>query len=369
MIISMKLVKIVIPFLLSLIFLIVVLVALPVTAKPEAGVSEFITEYPVPGAPNNIVVAAPNQVWFTLPLSNAIGLLVVTSTVDFDVSIYPALTSASQPYDLVFDRANNAIWFTELAGGKLGRFDITTKTMTETAVISTTPTISPTGIALAPNGDVWFAMRDGNRIGRFVPETSAFTEYVNAGETGQGAYENIAAANDDEIWVTAPGVNKVVQFKPSTTSFSFYLVNELNGSTWPPGGMVVDTDGAAHVWITAPTEGRIGILVPGTLSLWNWYDLPTVGGEPNSIAHTSSNGVDYLWFTETSAGRVGQMAVATGDLLFTRQHVLLTANSQPLDIAVDATGTAWITESGANQIAQWSAPYFHFTYLPVVVNQ
>lgn len=163
----MKLVKIVIPFLFSLILLVVVLAAPPVTAKPEASESGFITEFSVPGSPNNIVVAAPNQVWFTLPMSNAIGSLVVTTTVDFDVSVYPALTADSQPYDLVYDDVNNAIWFTELAGGKLGRFDITTKTITETVEISTTSTISPTGIALAPNGDVWFAMRDGNRIGRF----------------------------------------------------------------------------------------------------------------------------------------------------------------------------------------------------------
>lgn len=336
-------------------------------AEPEAISSDFISEYPIPtitkGEPFNIVVESTGRVWFTLPMSNAIGSLVVTTTMDYKFTFYDVPTVDSEPYDLVYD--GQAIWFTERAGNKIGRLDMATKTLTETAVITTT-NVSPTGIAIAPEGDLWFTERDSNRLGRFEPVSSTFFEYETPAELNQGGDLEDIDVTTDAVWFTAPGVDKVVKFEPSTGRFIQIVVNDPLVPSWPPGNLVLDNSGKP--WITSPTNDRIGSYLGGTLAFWTWYNLPTSGGEPTGITYTSSEGINYIWFVETEADRVGQMAVGSnGKLIHIWQQFLPTTGSRPKGIAVDASGNAWITESGQNKIAQWSPPYFYFVNLPITL--
>jgi virginiamycin B lyase len=330
-------------------------------AQPLRTTAGFITEYAIPAGnsdPFNIVVEAPGRVWFTMPSANAIGSLVVTSTVDYDFTLYPVPTAGSEPYDLAFD--GSAIWFTERAGNRIGRLDLATRTISDN-FLTLAPGSAPTGIAVAPDGAVWFAQRDGNRIGRYNPATMTLTEYSYNMAGGQP--EDIAVLNNNNIWFTAPGVMRVVLLTPSTGTFLSVPVQTSPGSPLvAPGGIAVDNSAP---WISAPDLDLIGRYAPGTLALWRWYALPIDGSRPTALVYHNAAGQPQVWFVETAGGRVGQLITdANGNPISIRTHQLPTANSQPTGIALDANGRVWIAENGSGMIAEWSPPYFHLTFLP-----
>ena len=360
-------IKITLPILFGLITLMVVSFARTAVAEPEMVSSTFVTEYPIPtstnGEPRNIVIEAPGRVWFTLPAANAVGSLVVTSTIDYQFELFDVPTADSVPYDLVYD--GSAIWFTEFAGNKIGRLDLTTRMITETAPISTTNS-GPTGITISPNGTIWVTERDGNNLLKFDPVTQTFNEYPYS-KTG-ALLEDVTTVNNDRIWFTAPGVKQIVEFKPSTGEFFDDPVGTF-GSIWPPGDIVLGAQGLP--WATAPDNDLVGLFLPGTQTLWRWRALPTSGGRPTGIDFTVVDGLNHIWFVQTDAGQAGKL-VTTADSstdLYIWETPLPSANSQPRGIAVDANGHAWITESGTNMIAEWSPPYFHFLYLPILIKQ
>ncbi|HEX6383863.1 MAG TPA: hypothetical protein VF177_04260, partial [Anaerolineae bacterium] len=222
-----------------------------------------------------------------------------------------------------------------------------------------------TGIDVAPNGRIWFTAKNGNRVYRFNPNTSLFTAFSYSGQAANAQPEDIAVLGDDAIWFTAPGVNRVVKLTPSTNDFlNVSVLLTPGGATFPPGAVAVDS---SNPWISAPTMGLIGRHAPGTLAFWRWYSLPTSGASPTDIFYRSAGGLNQIWFVETDDGRMGHLATdANGELVYVREFALA-SNSQPTGIVVDANGHAWVASSGNNKIVEWLPPYFHFTYLPVVL--
>jgi virginiamycin B lyase len=333
---------------------------------PEQIASSLIVEYAIPttsnSMPRSIVVESPGHVWFTMPVSNAIGSLVVTSTQDYEFSFHSVPTANSEPFDLAYDDSDGIIWFTERAGNKIGRLEIATGNITE-FLISSTVAVTPTGIAVAPNGDVWFTENGGNKIGRFDPGSSLFEEFPYPASKGHP--EDVAVETNDSIWFTAPDENLVVNLKPSSNTFKYVLVTQYLVAPFPPGDIVIDS--ARLPWVTAPSKDWIGPFFEGTLAIWRWHAIPTTGGRPTGIAHSNMGGTNYIWFVETDSGRVGHMAFdSRQNALYIWDQPTPSADSQPRGIAVDANGHAWITESGGNMIAEWRPPYFFSSYLPAI---
>lgn len=333
------------------------------SAAPALADENFLVEYPVPranGQPRNIVVESPGRVWFTLPGANAIGRLVVTTSTNFTFTIFDVPTAASEPYDLAFD--GTYIWFTEKAGNKIGRLTVANGNIVEYPV--PTANSQPTGIDVAPNGKVWFVQKTGNKIASFDPTNSQFSEtpYTRSG----GQLEDVAVESATKIWFTAPGVNRAVQFVTTNSSFVEVVVSDFGVPPYPAATIAMGQDGAP--WIAAETKDLVGRFTPGTLALWRWYQTPTAGGGTYGIAPASSGNLQYVWFTERDAGRVGLLLTrSTGQLISIVDRPLGSPNSRPLGVAVDDDGHAWIAESGSNMIAEWRPPYFFFVYLPVVI--
>lgn len=355
---------------LSLLLGVMVLVAVGMTvptlnaAQSGASTSDFIVEYPIPTAnsnPRSIVIESPGHVWFTMPGANAIGSLVVTSTVDYEFTSYAVPTANGEPYDLASDGTD--LWFTERAANKIGRLNLATKGITEYTI--PTPNSSPTGIDVAPDGQIWFTERDGNKLGRFDPIGATFTEisYTTAG----GQLEHIAVAGDGRIWFTAPPLHRVVEYRPSNGTFiNIPVLTVFGGATVAPGGLVTDSSGMP--WTSASDVDWVGRYAPGTLAYWRWQALVLPDGYPTALAYSKVGTRNHVWFVATNGGRVGQVVTtAAGNFVYLREHSLPTANSQPRGIAVDANGHVWITESGSNKIAEWLPPYFHQVDLPIIL--
>ncbi|MCB8943215.1 MAG: hypothetical protein H6658_05625 [Ardenticatenaceae bacterium] len=328
--------------------------------EQSAGAEDgFIVEFPVPQAasqPQNLVIETagpPSRIWFTMAESDAIGRLVVTSTVDFAFTTY-SLTAGSEPFDIAYD--GSLVWFTEPGGNRIGQLDPVTGMITETAVPDN---YSPLYLDVDGNGNVWFTELLANQIVRYQPDLDSFTSFVYNFAAGEPT--RIEVLNPNSVWITAPGVNRVAELVVANGSFVNIPVSDIGIPAFPPDGLALDSAGP---WVTAPTMMRIGRYAEGTVSFWRWYVLPMAA---NSLAYTGSSSQRQLWFTSQQAGQVGRLVLDSfGNLVSFGMYALPTANSQPTDIAVAADGVAWVVESDGNKIAAWYPPYFYQTLLPFV---
>jgi virginiamycin B lyase len=321
--------------------------------------------YPAGASPLNIAYESAQRIWFTAPTSNVIGLLVVTSTVDFNLKQFPITTADSRPYDLVV--VNGAVWFTEFNGNKLAKLDPISGAIQEFAV--PTQASAPTGIALAPDGALWFAERNANKVGRFDPATSQFKEFSYAAANAQ--FEDIAVSADNKnVWLTSPSLNRMVQFSPGVQQF-------FDVPTSPfvrPLGIVTDDSPPLFTpWVVArPQEaGRsdvVGRYAPGTISLWNWQSLPASGDGASGLAYRVVADIRELWFTGFDQGTVGRLVTtANGSRVrIEKAPIDDSGATKPWGITAVPQGDVWIAASGSNEIIRWRSPYFHYLHLPVI---
>jgi streptogramin lyase len=331
------------------------LIAPCLTARADGQLLGFMREHPIPGAAHNIVAEAPGRLWFTLPAANAIGSLVVTTTVQFTHYVIP--TANGQPYDLAY--ANGLIWFTERTANKIGRLRISDGMIDE--FVLPVANSQPTGIAISPGGFVWLCTRGSHQVIRFDPQTNTFDQYSYAPANAQ--LEEIAAVSDHRAWATAPSHNEVVYVDRLDAQFPILSVSTLPYRE--PVGVVVDVDG--QPWVTPRQANFVLRYASGTLSLWRPYPIPTSDSGPAIITYRNRGSTWELWYVENGSSKAGQVVtkISSAPISF-RDHPLPTPNAQPWGITVDANGHVWITSPASNAIVEWHPPYFEFTYLPLV---
>ena len=345
-----------------LLLLMILLLAAPVTSVLAAGSGPLITQYPVPGNPYHVAVEQPGRIWATLPAENAIIRLVVTSPGVYEISKkYQPPTAASEPYDIVY--AAGAVWITEHAGNKIARFDPLTETWTEYPI----PTLNsqPTGLVILP-GDpvqVWFCEQAGNKLGRLrIPQTGAsgFDEFPLP--MAGAMMESVDAVSSEAVWFTAPGTHQIMRFQLSRWSEldpgRAFLPAYTGPSSRP---FAIKLDAVSQPWITDPGGNRLGRFNPGTLTVLEWYPVPTADSELAGLDYA----LGYVWFTGKNSNRVGRLTTINFETQI-RQVTLPAPGSAPTDIAVDTAGCAWIAASGVGQVVSWCPPYFRHTYLPGV---
>lgn len=328
--------------------------------QDETPDSPFMTEYPIAGSPLNIAVEAPGRLWVTIPASNTIGSLVVTSTTIYTFTSYVLPTAQSEPYDLVYDAPRGIIWFTQRQGNRIGRFDISTKLITDYTV--PTPDSKPMGIALAPNGLVWFVENGANRIASLNPTTATFHEYeYTPRNLGNANLTDIAVQSDNAIWFTAPGDHDAVKLVPAANAF----VRSLVGPTSRPLGITIDPDG--RPWITEAVRSNIGWYGQGTLTNWGWIDIPSKDEELVNLYYDSHQATERIWYVHYESGKVGRLSIARS-LSDSRpiEQSVFAPGSQPWGIVADASGDVWIALGGRNSIVGWRPPYFQSLFLAFI---
>lgn len=344
-------------------------VSLQASDRSLAAESSFMKEYGITGKALNIVVEAPGRLWFTLPESNAIGSLVVTSTVDFKFTSFPLPTPNSQPYDLVYDATREVVWFTELTGNRIGQLDPTTGVVQQYNIPTDNP--APTGITLDGQGIIWFAQRQGNNLGKFDPTTQTFTEYAipiaNAQPEDVAVQRSGWVCTEGCIWITGPNINQMFLFRVETEEMENLPTISQLGQGTEPWNVIVDS--ANSVWITTRTGSLIGKFLGGTQVDWIWYATSSANAKPTGIASHTTSGRVHIWFTENQTGRATYMQnvnINFASSVPVRGHPLPSPSSRPAGIAVDTQGTVWITDQAHDVIVSWRSPYFYFLQLPII---
>lgn len=322
--------------------------------------SPFFSEYQVFASPLNVAVQSPERIWFTLPNQNALGQLVITSTVEHQVITYTVPTVASEPYDLRI--VSGKIWFTERQGNKIGRFDLNTAVFDEFVI--PTAGSQPTGIDVLQTNpvQVWFTEASGNQLGRLVVTSTvdyAFTEYSLPSGYPNAQPEDIAVQAADSIWFTAPNVSRLGNLKPSLwpNSSAFEMIH--SGAASQPWSVKLDPSG--YPWITERAGNRIGMFFPQTISVFSWYPLSVPNSDPYGIEIAQG----YVWFTERNGDRVGQLDRVSRKI----REFGLAVSSAPKGLAADSNGCLWIAESGRDRIASWCPPYFYSLALPIILRE
>jgi virginiamycin B lyase len=348
----------------TMILLVILLMAAPVTTVLAAGSVQTVTPYPVPGSPYHVAVEQPGRIWTTLPAENAIVRLVVTLPGVYGTSKYQLPTAMSEPYDIAY--AAGAVWVTEQTGNKIARFDPLTETWTEFAI--PTPNSLPTGLVVLPWNpgnpvEVWFCERAGNKLGQLLVSesgTGAFAEFPLP--IAGAAPESVDAVSSEAVWFTAPSTLQIVRFQLSRWSVAdpssaFLPAYTESGSR--PFAIKLDPDRLP--WFTEPGSNRLGRFAPGTLTIFEWYWVPRADSELAGLDYALGS----VWFTGKNSNQVGRLTITNFEPRW-RLFTLPKPGSAPTDIAVDSAGCAWIAASGVGQIIGWCAPYFNYAYLPGV---
>jgi streptogramin lyase len=154
---------------------------------------------------------------------------------------------------------------------------------------------APYGIDRAPDGRIYFTQLYGNRLGRYDPRTGTLEHWP----TPFVGPRRLAVAPDGRVWIPAFGSNLLAVFDPASHSFrTFALPCPPPIEDAPYAVNVQPTTG--DVWVTSTTEDVLYRFDPRAES-FIVYPLPTRGafmreiefGPAGEVCTTYSNLPDY----------------------------------------------------------------------------
>src|SRR6266567_4899395 len=102
------------------------------------------------GQPVFVAVDSSSNVWFTMPVTNSIGMYNPTNAT---VTQWTVPNSSAGPWDLAIE-SNGKIWFTEHYVNQIGSFDPGSQTFHETATPASNS--NPYGITVDASNNIWF---------------------------------------------------------------------------------------------------------------------------------------------------------------------------------------------------------------------
>jgi virginiamycin B lyase len=271
-------------------------------------------------SPLFLAIDTQGNVWFTEPVTNAIGeLLLKSGTPNWNQWTVP--TNNADPYDLVFDASGN-LWFTEYNASSIGEFVPSTHQFSETRTPTTNS--NPYGI-VGPepsSGAMWFTENNKSvsRIASFVPPASGSLSQSNIHEyltknTSNSTPHLITFDKKGNIWWTEGfdgyiGSLAIRQASRGTSKgVTEYAVPPAQGcqNCTHISGIGVDSTGT--IWFDDSLSSRIGSYVPGTRT----FTMITVGGATTSNAHPHDglavDNNDNIWFTEEFANKLGEVVL------------------------------------------------------------
>jgi streptogramin lyase len=160
------------------------------------------------GQPPFVAVDQAGKVWFTMPVTNAIG---VYDPVAQTVAQWAVPTASVGPWDIAID-SNGKIWFTEHYVNKIGSFDPNAQTFHEIATPASNS--NPYGITVDASNNIWFTENTDSvaLIGEYTNQ-GVLNEYKirNTSTGGTGLTPHLITIDPNgniwwsEGWVSAIG--------------------------------------------------------------------------------------------------------------------------------------------------------------------
>jgi streptogramin lyase len=331
----------------------------PARTAFAAGVAS-VTDYPVPGGqPWGTAFDASGRVWVALPgcdpsptcsKSTPPGKLAL-----FDpgprtwTTIVSLPAGYGQPLFVAVDGAGK-VWFTMPVTNAIGRYDPVNATVRQWPV----PTVSsgPWALAIDSNGKVWFTEHYVNKISAFTPATQTFKEVATPATNSNPYGITVDAANN--VWFTenTDSVARIGRYTTAGVLKEYKIRKTATGGTGlTPHSITVDS--AGKIWWSEGWVHGIGRLdpvtaVPGTnTAVSEYFYTPACG---NCGSHTSGIAADHhglIWLDDSLQNTFGSFPAAGGSFSFYKSP-----GSHPHDgLNVDAQDRIWFDEEFANRLA------------------
>ena len=251
-----------------------------------------------------------------LALAMSAGAMAQSGTYS-NMTAYP-LPASAVPEEIAAG-PDGALWFTDWAGGKIGRIT-TAGAITEYA--PPTPNSDPFGIAAGPDGAMWFTEEIG-KVGRIGPP-GTIEEFDIPGSNPYG----ITLGPDGALWFADFAGNKIGRI----TTAGNYVEYPLPNPNSSPYEITAGPDGA--LWFTEFTGPRIGrITTAGAITEFPLSDQPwDITAGPDGA----------LWFTQDFANQIGRITISGQ---FT-EYPLPAPQTDPTGITGGPDGALWFTEEG-----------------------
>jgi hypothetical protein len=275
---------------------------------PRSNTWETVVSFPSGyGQPMFVAVAPTGKVWFTMPVTNSIG---VYDPVRSTVAQWVVPTAGAGPWDLAIDLVGR-IWFTEHYVNQIGSFNPLLQTFHEIATPASNS--NPYGITIDRANDVWFT--ENNDAVALIGEYTNYgvlNEYRirNTPTAGTGLTPHLITIDPkgniwwSEGWVHAIGTLNLRQAHPGTN------------------------DGVTEYFYTSPCPGGVG-----------------------GCSHTSGISADKngrIWFDDSLQNTFGSFPIGGGSFSF-----FSSPGNHPHDgLNVDSQGRIWFDEEFSNDLAE-----------------
>lgn len=280
---------------------------------PGSGFVEYHVS-PRTDIPAAIAVAPDGAVWFTLEMSDAIGV-----RRNGKIERLPKKTQNQEPLGLGVD-ADGSAWYTDAAIRAISRISPDGRIR---SFPLTTPIVRLGRLAIGPDGAVWFADATTSTVTRL--KDGIFTRH--APRSPDAAPWGVAIDAHGTVWATLQNVDRLARITGEGTVSEFEVPTRGSGL----GDVAVDQHGA--VWFLEQQANKIGRYADGQFTEFA-IATPLPGLTAIAVAPDGS-----VWFTELRAGRLGRIRGGR-----VTEFRLPRNDARPFGVAVDRANNVWYTD-------------------------
>ncbi len=259
-----------------------------------------------------VLIAPDDTVWYSEQFANYIGhydpahehyqeFNLPTVKIPDPSNKNNTLTLPSAPNDLVMDAHGN-IWFTEMNTDAIGKLDVKTGLFTHYPLSQprTVQKYSPYGITIDRQNNVWFTEASTNNLGRLDPATGKIQFFTLPGPSSP--LMEVASDSHGTIWATTFNSATLLKFDPQHATFSTYRApNADKGISGMYGLSIVDDT----IWVTIAASNTIARFDANTKRFF-YYQIPTENSSPLGVTSTADH---TIWFTESVGNQIGKLTL------------------------------------------------------------
>jgi streptogramin lyase len=154
---------------------------------------------------------------------------------------------------------NDEVWFAELFGCKVGRFNTRTERFTEYPSLATPCALNR--LTADSKGIIWYSVFNKGILGRLDPKTGEQVEYdvLPFTEVNTSMPYGIIADQNDQIWFGDGGMGgTLIRFNPETKKFTYYPEPRQGDNP----NIDVTREGAIIYTSRSSEQAAIGIFYP-----------------------------------------------------------------------------------------------------------
>lgn len=267
------------------------------------------TEYRLPK--NTLVhdstLGPGNTLWFTT-LTSKIGILYPLTG---HITWVPGIPAGSEPHAVLWDHADNYMYVTEQAAGRVVRINPVTDQMTQmTAGLPRGNWIH--NIVEVPGGDLWAVLQHADELARFNIRTQTFDRFVKIPVKDAGPRDITYVPSRNALFATLYAANDLAEYDLGTGKLSIFRspykaisLAEADAGTTVPKLTFVRAD-ASQRYLFVATLGA-GDLLRFDLATHKMSQVTCGITWPDAILGLAKDSKGRMWFVEALPGRIARL--------------------------------------------------------------